>query len=66
MLEKKIFTVVMLVKSPTKVVLAAFYLDSDFRRKSRLKDEHFKYRVLLVTPLRDQNIFPETRGFDGN
>jgi hypothetical protein len=47
MLEKFFFTVVKLVKSPTKIVLAAFYLDSDFRRKSRLKDEHFKFRVLL-------------------
>ena len=49
--EKKLgqilFTIVKLVESSTNFVLAAFYLGTDFRRKSRLKDEHFKFRVLL-------------------
>jgi hypothetical protein len=45
--DKFFFTIGKLIKNSTKFILPAFYFGSDFRRKSRLKDEHFKFRVLL-------------------
>ncbi len=67
--EKKLgqlfFTIVKLVKSSTKFVLAHFIWTATFAGNHGFRTNISNLGSFYVTPLHDENIFPETREFDG-